>query len=238
MKTAVRRSKRILRKPKKFRRKFKSTSLTKKIEHVIRNKTEAAHHSVWDITATTMYHGNVYTSSLLTEIAQGTSNSTRLGDEIYLEAFKTKFMILTAPTSTTVAYRVMLIKSGLEFAQSYSGAWQTATLGLPASGLFFNTNPGGDYNYPGRGIVNPKICTVLYDQVFEFNNQITSQNIAKNVSVTIPIKSKHIYNQTTSYAKFKNIYWVVMAYQNGGTAGATNCGNFSMQTDVIFKNEA
>lgn len=215
-----------------------SKSFTSRVKEIIRNTAEAPHHSVWDITATSILHGNIYTSSLLTEIAQGTSNATRLGDEIFLEAFKTRFQIVTAPGLTTIAWRVMLIKSGIEACATLSGAWTTGGTAITAAEVFFNTNPGGDYNYPGRAIVNPKAATVLYDQVFQFDENLAAQNIVRDFQVTVPIKQKHVYNQATQYAKFKNYYWLVMAYQNGGTPGTTNCGNIGMQTDIIFKNEA
>lgn len=215
---------------KSFRKKKPSlASIIKKVIH----KDDDAHHAVIAQNNQVLGANTMYTSSLFTEIAQGTSNATRVGDAIWLEALKVRLNFYGSATSNTVLIRFLIVKSGIEIAGGVSGLWQTGGTGLSTGNVFLNTavtTPAID------GIIDPKKVTVLYDKVVELTPRISGQVVVHNHNMTIPLKTKHVYQVGNSgYAKMKQIYCIAVPYQLGATTGAA-IGTIDMSSDIIFKN--
>lgn len=210
-------------------------SLAQKVLAIVR-KDEVAHHCFFSEIAKITVQDIPYTSSCFTEIAQGTNNYQRLGDEIYVEAIKVRLALDSSATTTPTLFRFMVVKSGIEIGAGTSGAWQSGGTGLAMGQLFVNT---GVVDGANQGIVDPKKLTVLHDITHTITPNVATQVVHDNLQFTVPCKFKHVYNPSNSgYAKMKQIYFVVIAHQFGATSGVTTVGTVTMSCDIIFKNEA
>lgn len=202
-----------------------------RVKAVLR-KDQDTHHGVFNEIHTGMVQNNIYTSCLVTEIGQGTSNTTRVGDSIFIRGFNVKLQLQNASTGTnnSTMFRWMAIETGIEVAAGLSGAWTTA--GMTALQLFLN---GIVTNGTTQGLVNYKDITVLADHCFEVTPKIASQLVVSKHSIYVPYNKKYLYQQQNSgYNKFKQIYFVAMAINPG--SGVVTVGDLYQSTDIVFKN--
>ena len=166
------------------------------------------------------------TYNLTSKIVQGTSNSQREGDSVYLEALKIEGIIHSSVDSNAYKYRILVGYSGEEHT---AAAWSST--GLTNAEIFLP----GTFALAACGIVNPKAFTVLYDQVIDINSQITGEATLQSFRDTIQLKTKFPYQSAGAvYGKTKNLYVIVLGY---GVALAVNdpTGTVFMSMDLIFK---
>jgi len=190
--------------------------------------TVNAKHYTWG-TGTTLVQGAVHCLMPTRDIVRGIADYHRIGDSVELEAFKIKGCIRTDTDSKGYVVRLLVLWSGEENT-TLSSTW--ATTGLTTTELFL---PNTDALNPTNGIVNKKAVSILYDQTFELNSQVTSARTVHTLEATIPIHQKFPYQADGStFGKFKNLYVVCIPYAND-TAPTTVIGFFDMSGDLIFK---
>ena len=210
---------------KRKKRALKSNSLKKQMLSM----KPAFHDTVSDNTlTTTLAHNNMYVTSPTQAVGQGTDNTSRIGDEIYLEAMKFRATIHTPDTTGGFVYRIIVGYSGEEIncPTSFTSIAQ-AEIFLPGTGDKFRTN----------GINNPKAFTVLYDSTIDFNSLVANTQEVRTVEDTIQLKTKFPYQASGSqYGKNRNLYVAVMGIKIGGITGVTTTGDVFINCDLIFKN--
>jgi len=176
----------------------------------------------------TMLHNNIYTSSMTTKIAQGDGNTDRDGDSVHLTALKVKGVIHSGAASNGFVYRVLVLWQGEEFNVSHT------TSGLAAADIFLPNQGGG---FVATGNINPKACTVLYDEVVTINSLVATTSDMKEVCFNVPINQKFDYQAAGSVnGKFKNLYFVIIGGVIGGTNNVTSVGSAFFNTDLVFQN--
>uniref|UniRef100_UPI0040484130 hypothetical protein n=1 Tax=Mariniflexile sp. TaxID=1979402 RepID=UPI0040484130 len=197
-------------------------------------KNESAKH--W--TVEDRYIGGVLLQNVLYSfspsqgVVQGTTNSTRIGDKIHLAALKLKGQILSQATSGAYSGRVIVGFSGNEVPAGAATLASTAT-GLTYGQVFL---PLTGYTSWSTAIVNPKAFTVLYDQTFDINSQITGTQDVLSFSETIPINQDFNYESAGAvYGKFKNLYIIMVSDVAGGATAFTSACSMYISADLIFK---
>lgn len=191
--------------------------------------TEAAHHSTTSDTSCNqaMLHNAIYTFGPTQTIVQGTNNTQRAGDEVYLCALKVSATIVTDTAAGAFSYRVMVGYSGEEYAAA-SGF----VSGLTLANLFLPNTGGANAT---TAIVNPKTFTVVDDRMVDINSLITATADLKTLAYTCSLNTKFPYKASGSvYGKTRNLYLVVIGFKAGGS-GATAVGTALFNTDLIFK---
>lgn len=174
-----------------------------------------------------MTHNTIYTTSPTQGVVQGTTNSTRDGDSIYLAALKGRFHYASATTSNAYVGRIIVGYSGEEYATA-----SDFTSGLGASELFLP----GTFGISINGIVNPKTFTVLYDETIDVNSQVSAVRDVASGAFTIQLDTQFPYQASGStFGKIRNLYVVVMSAVMDGATGTTASGDISCALDLIFK---
>jgi len=178
-----------------------------------------------EIVNSTLNHNLVYSFNITAQVVQGTLNSSRQGDSIYIAALKFRAFIQSAAPANAYSYRILIGWSGEEAVPT-----TLLTTGLTANEVFL---PLTGVNWTPNSIVNPKAFTVLYDATIDIDSQIAAVATGKSFMATVPINQKFDYQSSASiYGKNKNLYVVVCPAQIGGGP----CGSIFMATDLIFKN--
>lgn len=173
-------------------------------------------------------HNTVLTLIPTAGLVQGTGNANRVADQIQLLAFKIRGSIQTPTAANGYSYRVLVGWTGEEFnlPTNFGSGLGTNEIFLPS------TTP----NWVAGGIVNPKAFTVLYDQVFDVNSQVSGANDVLSFAETVSIDTKFQYQESnSSYGKTRNLAVVVIGSVVAGVSGTTAAGAVVVAYDLIFK---
>lgn len=174
-------------------------------------------------------HNSILSTCPSMGIVQGSSNSTREGDRVHMEALKIKGTIAAAPTAGAYSYRVIVGWSGEEFATGTLP--DTPSVALGGADIFL---PNTYTTWYISGIINPKAFTVLYDKTFDINSNIASTSDVISFGDTIPLNTEFSYQSSNSvYGKTRNLYYIIVASVVGGAGG--NIGTTNTAYDLIFK---
>ena len=189
----------------------------------------AKHMHVGDgVNSIAIKHNNIYAYNLTKDIVQGTSNTTRLGDEVELCALKFNISLQAPTTANGYTYRILV---------GYHTQTDTNTVltyNVLSPSQIFLTNTGA--NWTCGGIINPKNFTVLYDSTHDINSQVSGTGDLMSVGETVPINQKFIYGQEAgAQGKTRNLFFVIMSNVIGGAANSTSTGAVALNTDLIFK---
>lgn len=205
----------------------RSFTLTK----AIRGTQPAKHCPFNDITIASGLHNNIYTWGPSQAIAQGTSNDTRIGDAVYLEAIKLNFWAASNSAITkAVEVRIIVCYSGEEFTNPVT----FTSAGLSAGQLFVTSATNG---WMPNSLINPKAVTVLDDRTIIYNNSISGVADLESLSYTVPLKTKFNYQSAaSSLGKTRNLYVVVMGSILDGITNTTLAYGMNMSGDLIYKN--
>lgn len=177
----------------------------------------------------TLLHNSIFSYNLSAQLGQGTGNTNRQGDQVYLEAVKFRGYVRSAATAGGYTYRVLVGWSGEEYIPA-----GLTTAGLSFAEIFLPQT--GTYN-GAAAIVNPKAFTVLFDSNVDINSQIAAVTDINSIVFNVPLKQKFAFQATASnYGKTKNLYIVVIGSLPGATAGVTGAGDAAINCDIIFKN--
>lgn len=184
--------------------------------------------------AQNMTMNNIYSSNITAKVLQGTTDSSRQGDEIYLTGLKVKGNFVTPTASNAYQYRVIVGWSGEEYNPGNFGSSGAGT-GLNAAEIFLPLTGG---QYATSSVINPKTLTVLYDQTMDLNSQLTGVSDIIGFDFYVPLSKKFAYQAAGSvYAKFKNLYIIIVStVATLGTPLTTASGNVNVNTVLMYKN--
>lgn len=169
----------------------------------------------------TLKHDTVTYFQLLTNTNQGSSDSTRNGDEIYIKNLWFKMLVNgIGATSYPPTMRFMVVRTKKDTA--------------PTDAQFLTTAGGGAKL---TSFANREYCTVLYDKYFRsFNSAVNTHPEVHVKNIRIPINSKHVFDSDDSdLGKYYNYWAVVIGYISSGTVGTTDVAYFDVQHGVSFK---
>lgn len=156
-------------------------------------------------------------------IGQGTTDSTRIGDEIFLNHFKVRLYFQTqTATSATQMYRVMIIKTRTE-----------ANLTSLTYGDIFK-NASGSFL---TDLIDDEKVTVIKSRMIRIVPQVSSTVIAQTVYMTKRMKNVRFrYNgDNAGYGKSHNYYLVIMGMIQGGTTGVATAGTVAGNVIIGYK---
>lgn len=191
----------------------------------VKNVAPAKHLS--GTTNVVVTNGNIFTCGLTNQIGAGTGNAQRIGDSIQLEALKIEGLFQAATDADAYKFRLIIGYSGEEY-----GVTTLTTGNLTSTELFL---PNTDTTMV-NAIVNPKTFTVLYDEVYDLNSQVSGDSTLQSLRATIPLKKNFPYQSAGSvYGKTQNLYMVVTSYAVSAVGGAS-IGSALIAYDLIFKN--
>lgn len=193
-------------------------------------QTEAAKHFTLQDNAA-LLHNSIYTCVPTQAITQGTTNTTRLGDSVYLCALKVQGHFLAPATAGAYSYRIMVGWTGEELTTANIAT--TLVSGLGGTELF---QPNTFGTWTPIGMINPKAFTVLHDQTIDINSNITAINDLNSFAFTVPLNQNFNYQASGSVqGKTRNLCVIVIGGVALGTSGVTAAGNCIWTADLIFK---
>ena len=193
-------------------------------------RTEAAKHYTFENNAA-LLHNTLYTCIPTQGITQGTGNTNRVGDEIYLCAIKVMGQYLSASTAGAYSMRLLVGWSGEEY--TTANISNQLVSGLGGSEVFL---PSTFTTWTPNGLINPKAFTVLYDQTIDINSQITATSDLSSFEFTVPLNQTFCYQSSGSVqGKTRNLCVVVIGGVALGTTGTTPAGNCIWAADLIYK---
>lgn len=165
------------------------------------------------IAANSIVSNSILCHNLTAQISQGSTDGSRIGDEVHLSSFIGNFRYVTDAASAYYTCRVLIGYSGEEFNPSTTAF----TTGLTSSQLFVATPSGG-----AQGVVNTKAFTVLYDNLMQVNSTISGIQEGQTIRFNQSLAGKFKYQEAGAiYGKTKNLYIVVCPEANASTAPPT-----------------
>jgi hypothetical protein len=191
----------------------------------------------------------LYTFPLTGNITQGTGVNNRDGDAISIEAIKVQFTFSSGAWVNNGAhmtsFRVLLIEHQKQIGLGSSAQWYPSTGG--GGGLQQSDLYQQNFSYKTiDGIIDAKLATVHYDSIVSlepksyWTNAIdgttTSTDLARVFKVhkfQCKVGKRLQFERGTSVAVGKHNYYLVVIPYNGN--GSSDVGDFTVVTDVIFK---
>lgn len=212
-------------------KKRKSNPSKKSIKAVMMRNIDNHHMSTNDstivVTNAGFTHNTLYTHNITGQITQGTANSNRIGDKIHIQSYRVRGSFIAPTTAGAYTYRVIVCWSGNEFTAP------NLTSGIGSAALFLPNTGGSNLT---TGLIDPKAVTVLYDETYDINSQVSPVADISSVAFTVPINQDFVYeNAGAVFGKFKNMYLIVLGFAAGGTPGTTLLGTALFSEDIIFK---
>jgi len=176
-----------------------------------------------------LLHNTMQTLNLTARITQGDANNSRDGDAIVLCGLKLKGFVHSHTSTNMFGYRLLIGYSGEEYNRTTFGA------GLVNDEVFL---PNTAVTNTELGQINPKAFTVLHDERYTVNSQITDIRDREDFSVYIDLGNKKFPYQSAAsiYGKDKSLYVVIVGNVFGGTTGTTIAGGCNITWDFVFKN--
>lgn len=206
-----------------------SAKTTTSLKRAIINTLPAKHFNCQTVRA--MTHNTIYTNIPTQGITQGTGNTNREGDKIFLEALKIRGTFFTPTTANAYIFRIMVLWTGEEY--NTANIATTFQTGIGATEVFLPNSYGSNQT---TGLVNSKACTVLLDKTYDINSLVSGVEDCVSFYELVPLKLAYSYQSSGSvHGKLKNLAVICMASVSAGTAGTTNTGNLDYSCDLIFK---
>lgn len=172
-------------------------------------------------------HNTVYSQNCTYNITQGTAQSNRQGDSVFLCSLKfSGFHEGPVALQDGLVFRILV-----HYADPFSGSavFNSSTIGT--GDLFIATN-----QYTSTGIVDPKKVYCVYDETIEVQPSVTSTYTGTNFNGTVTLNKPIIYLPGTNEVNPRQLYMTIIPSIANGTTGVTSCGKFAVSTDLIFKN--
>lgn len=178
-----------------------------------------------------MTHNTLFTLVPTAIPVQGDGNTNRDGDSIVLCALKLRGFWNTDTASNGYSYRVIVGYTGEEHNNTTFGS------GIGLSEIALPNTAG---NTTTNMIINAKAFTVLHDEKFTLNSQLSGVRDKLDYSITVPLNNKQFYYQSTgaNLGKDKNLAVVICSDVIGGSSGITSTGGTTISWDLIFKNNS
>lgn len=179
--------------------------------------------------AVAMKHNKVYTQNLMKFIVQGTSQGTRQGDTVFIEAIKFRGTWET-PSATVNGLNLRLM---VLYHDDYYDVGQPTVDNLLVSDLaMITTGTARATNL----IIDPKRCTIIDDRNFTVVPSISGAVDTQSWAYTVPIKKSFTFQPSSQEGKDRNLYFVIVSTVALGVTGTSDTGSVYNNYDVIFKN--
>lgn len=195
----------------RFRKKVyrrKKPSLQRQLMRIHETK-----YQLWEDLSEPLTSGTPIVVSPTQMVAQGNTNTTRVGDSIYLQALRvTGFLTSGTIANAAQKYRILVFWSKVT---TTAVAWASPGFGTD---MFLN----GTYGIVVNGIINPKAVTILADMVVDINCFVSGAAEVKSFAFNVPLNTKFDYQTPGgSLGKTKNLYLAVIPYSAvSGAVGA------------------
>lgn len=207
----------VRKKPTKLTRKAVASIAKRVVQRNEETKTVVSQHGY-----ATAKHDTCYTSTLLNNVNQGTSSTTRIGDHIFLKGFSIKlFGHSVAATSKSCLFRLMIVRCKKDTA-------------LTEAQVFDSTTPT---TYMVVRHTNTDYCKVLLDKLIQFDTKSSDGSPATHVrKFWVGINSKHIFDSADSdLGKYYNYHLVLTPYLSNGVAGTTDACVYGLDIKTYYK---
>lgn len=205
-----------------------SAQIRKEIAKTSLRQTEIKNSSLGNNT-TSLVHNQIQGFGITQRLSQGTNSEQRIGDEVFLEAFRMEVICGAPTTAGAYSYRILVVYSGEEYA---STTFTTST--LTVSEIFL---PNIFTGTRVAGVINKKAVQVLYDEEFVINSNITGVADVYTTRAYINLRKHKFQYQAggSVQGKFKNLYCIVIPNVQGGTLDTTGCGSIVINNSLDFR---
>ena len=148
--------------------------------------------------------GIFYTFNVTAQITQATADGSRIGDVINLDKLVGNIRWYTNPKAAFYQLRILVLFSGEE---TNPDVTNFATGGLGATDIMVGATAVSTI-----GVINPKSCNVLYDNLVEINSAIDAFEDGVTTRLNIDLKGKKFPYQgpAGTMGKYKNLYVMVI----------------------------
>ena len=169
----------------------------------------------------------LYTYNFTAQIVQGTTDGTRVGDQINLGSLEVNLRYETGTIGGAYQLRILIFWSGEEYNPSNN---TLTAANFTASQLFL---PGVSGLIPFAPC-NSKAVVLLHDQIMNVDSQIEGKPDVGVSRINIPLKGQTFKFQESGsvYGKTKNLYMVALC--TGTVSGAGAFGNVYFQSKLNF----
>lgn len=176
-----------------------------------------------------MTHNTLYTLVPTALPTQGDTNASRDGDSIVLCALKLKGFWNSDTAASGYSYRVIVGFTGEEYTNTTFGS------GLGLSELFL---PNTGNNTSSLGQINAKAFTVLHDEKYTLNSQISGARDKLDYYIYVPLNNRVFQYQAggSALGKTNNLVVVITGDIIAGASGTTPIGGTTVSWDFIYKN--
>lgn len=204
----------------------KKPSFAKRVRKVISSTAQVKHASNTSATAS-MDQDVMYFTSPTQNIAQGTSITTRVGDQIKLKYLRLNGLFhasALANACTRFRVAVFFCADGKSASSVTSGAFTAAEIFMP------NTTSTNTY-----GMFDEKYVNVLADIIVDLNSSVSTSLDVKSWAINIPLKNVTCnYKESGSaFSAKKNLYIMITSY-SPNAAQATDTGAFTYSYDLAY----
>lgn len=208
----------------------KQGTLRRSMKKAVLAETPAKHFTAES--SVVIAHNSVYTMVPTQGIVQGTGNTNRLADKIWLAALKVTGTFVSNRTAGAYKYRIIVGWTGEELtAGSISITWSSS--GLSTSQLFL---PSTATLFANNGLINSKAVTVLHDQMFDLNSVISGISDIQSFAFSVPLNTNFLYQESGSIqGKTRNLFMCVLPVVPGQLVAPGDAGTIVCSYDLIFK---
>lgn len=175
-------------------------------------------------------HNTIYTHNVMLGIAQGTTQSTRLGNEVFVKNIQCSFWVDTfgaVAGMSGISLRIMLVA----LTQQYTAV--DFTSGVGSSDMFFGSATLLTVARP-----DPRLCRVLCDDVVHIQPSVPTgvgaNGVLKAFSFGCAVNQPFEYRAGTNFGSAANLYLIAIPCVSGGVNGTTTVAAFGADTVVSF----
>jgi hypothetical protein len=175
-------------------------------------------------------HNTIYTHNLVSGITQGTTQSTRLGNEIFIKNIQGSFSFDTAGAAfplSGIAIRLMVVA----LTQQYASV--DFTSGVGSSDLFAGSSVLLTVARP-----DPRLCRVICDDVIHIQPSVSTttgySGTVKTFSLGCAVNQPFEYRAATVYGTAANLYFLAIPVTSNGANGTTTVCSLAADIVVSF----
>lgn len=197
------------------------------LRSIVRN-LEVLQHQIGSLN-TALVQSTWYGMSPSYQIAQGSTDATRIGGEVFLEYLDLRLHLAAVTGNNEVTdFKVVVVKSPVVVVNANFGIASIAA---------------GDYVYdttaavwaPGA-IMDRKECTVLFEDIISVQPSIASTYAGTHLTKRVAIKSKMQFRTGLNSGRTYNLIVLVVAQNRG--SGAVTIAEAQGSYDLAFRNAA
>lgn len=175
-------------------------------------------------------HNTIYTHNLMSGIAQGTTQSSRLGNEVTIDTIYSSFSIDTAGAAfplSGISIRFLVVA----LTQQYSAV--DLTSGVGSSDMFF-----GSSVLLTVARIDPRLCRVLCDDIVHVQPTVSTttgySGVTRAFSLGCTVKQPFEYRAATSFGTAANLYLLAIPVTSNGANGTTTVCSLSGDVVVAY----